>query len=383
MPSLLGLHPQSLLQSILDSVGVALAVIDRDGKFVFTNQAALKMLGATASLSGVSFEEWRRGYVFRDSLGRVIPTEEAPLLRALAGEAIDPQYVGLTLPDGRINWLHAAGHPFSVMGLHGVLVIVTDDTERVELRRAAERAQRVDAIGVLAGGLAHDFNNMLSVISENVALSLAEPDVPAAVRDRLQQMELALEKGAALARRLVQFSRAQEIETQPVQINEAVNTALELVRPLLGKRVRVKTELASNLPFVEADRTEIEQALVNLILNALDAMPEGGELALHTEAVPADAVSADKNDRTKQFVLITVADTGTGIPENLQDSIFDPFFTTKRDGKGAGLGLSSVQRIVHQHNGHIKMQSAPGKGTKFSIYLPVEEKPATMTTEAV
>jgi signal transduction histidine kinase len=122
---------------------------------------------------------------------------------------------------------------------------------------------------------------------------------------------------------------------------------------------------------VQADSSKLEQVLLNLILNALDAMPDGGELALCTELVSGDAVPCGKNEEKKQFVLITVADTGIGIPENLRLSIFDPFFTTKPAGRGAGLGLSSARLIVRQHHGHIKVQSTPGAGTKFSIYLPL------------
>jgi signal transduction histidine kinase len=373
MPSLLGLQPQSLLQSVLDNVGVALAVIDREGKFVFTNQAALNMFGATESISGVLFEEWRRDYVFCDNRGRVIPWQQAPLLRALAGDEVEPQEIGLTLPDGRIKWLHSAGSRFSVMGLTGVFVIITDETEQVELRRAVERAQRTEAVGMLAGGLAHDLNNMLSVLSENLVLALADEGIPEPTRERLQQMQVALGKGAALATRLVRNSHTQKIQTHPVQINDIVNSALELAGPLLKSRVKVKTELGCSLPAVEADISRMEQVLINLILNALDAMPDGGELTVQTEVVSDDSVSARKNENAAQFVLTTIADTGTGIPENLQESIFDPFFTTKPDGKGAGLGLSSASEIVRQHKGHIKVQSAPGAGTKFRVYLPVME----------
>ncbi len=374
MPSILGLQPQTLLQSVLDNVGVALAVIDSEHKFVFTNQAALKMFGATESLAGISLLEWRRNYTFHDSQGREIPPGQAPILHALEGEEVKPHEVRVTLPDGRVKWLHAAGVPFSVLGLKGVFVIIIDETEQVELRRALEQAQRIEGVGLLVGGVAHDLNNMLSVLSENVALALTEVEEPEAVRARLQQMGTALEKGGALAKRLVNYSHAQKIEPHPIQINDIVNAALELARPLMKGRVNVKADLACCLPNVEADPSRMEQVLVNLILNALDAMPEGGELALYTELLTGDAVLGDKDEAKKQFVLITVVDTGVGIPENLQSSIFDPFFTTKPGGKGAGLGLSSACAIVRQHNGHIKVQSTPGAGTKFSIYLPVEEK---------
>ena len=146
---------------------------------------------------------------------------------------------------------------------------------------------------------------------------------------------------------------------------------------LVASRVRVKTEISPHLPKVAADSSRLEQVLVNLIRNALDAMPEGGELTLCTQLASNAAVPAGANERSKQFVVVTVADTGIGIPENLQRSIFDPFFTTKPDGEGAGLGLSSAQAIVRQHNGHIDVQSAPGAGSTFRIFLPAKERSAS------
>src|SRR5260370_14982960 len=324
MPSLLGLQPPALLQTVLDSVGVALAVVDKEGRFVFTNHAALDMLGEHGDLSGVSLLEWRRSYKFQDSEGRDIPAEEAPILRALRGEQVEPQDVRITFPDGRRKWLHAAGHQFSVLGLTGVFVVITDETEEVELRRAAEQSHRIEAVGELAGGLAHDFNNMLSVVSENVGLALSDQGVPETTRTRLEQMALALQKGAALSKRLLQYARMQKLQTQPVRINEVVNTALELANPLLGGGIHLKTELRSGLPIVDADAAELEQVLVNLIMNALDAMPEGGELIVRTDVADRDAVPGDKGERPRQYVLITVADTATGIPEDLHPRIFEP-----------------------------------------------------------
>jgi two-component system, cell cycle sensor histidine kinase and response regulator CckA len=375
MPSLLGLQPPALLKTVLDGVGVALAVIDKDGKFAFTNHAAQEMFGDCSDLIGVSLTEWRRDYKFQDSQGRDIPPEEAPILRALAGEPLLPQFVRMIMPDGRSKWLHAAGHQFSVMGLTGVFVVITDETEQFELHRAAEQHQRLEAVGLLAGRLAHDFNNMLSLASENVTLALSDPGVPEITRTRLQQMAVALEKGATLSRRLSQYSRARKLQIQLVSINEVVETALELVRPLLGNAIRLKTDLQPNLPALEADPGELEQVLVNLFMNALDAMPEGGELALRTElAGPALTTPVDKDETPRQYILISVADTGIGIPEDLQSRIFEPSFTTK-PGKGAGLGLSSAYGIVRQHGGYITVQSAPAAGAKFNIYLPVAALP--------
>src|SRR5262249_37681606 len=147
--------------------------------------------------------------------------------------------------------------------------------------------------------------------------------------------------------------------------------ALELVRPLFRRRVREKTSLSEGLPALEADFSRLEQVVVNLLMNAIDAMPDGGELTVHTELVSGDAAQPAKK-AGKPFVLLTIADTGMGIPKPLQVNIFEPFFTTKPSGKGTGLGLSSARAIVLQHHGDIKFESTPGAGTKFSVYLPVK-----------
>jgi two-component system, cell cycle sensor histidine kinase and response regulator CckA len=347
---------------------LALAVIDYRRRFVYTNRAACNMFGAIQDLP---FAEWRRDYKFQDSQGREIPIGQAPILHALAGEEVKPHYVRVTRPDGRVKWLHAAGHRFEVLGLTGVLLVVTDETEQAELRRALEQAQRIEACGILAGGLAHDLNNLLSILSGNIALALGDEGVHEITRARLREIQTALEKGTALVSRLMRYSGKQDIQVRPIQINEVVNAALELVRPIVKSEVGVKTELSRGLPAVQADSSQLEQVLVNLILNALDAMPVGGELSVCTELVSGDAIPGGNHEEKKRFVLVTVADTGIGIPESLLPNIFEPFSTTKPIGVGVGLGLSSAQLIVRQHNGHIRFQSVSGAGTKFSIYLPV------------
>jgi two-component system, cell cycle sensor histidine kinase and response regulator CckA len=368
MSSSLALDPQVVLKSVLDDVGVALAIVDHQGRLVYTNQAACNMFGATTDLP---FGEWHHDYKFHDSQGREIPIGQAPILHALAGEEVKPHYVRVTHPDGRVKWVHVAAHRFLVLGLRGVLVVVTDETEQVELQRALEKAQRFEAIGILAGGLAHDFNNLLSILSGNITLALGDEGVCEITRSRLQEMQMALGKGSALVSRLMKYSRKQDAQIRPVQINEVVNAALELVQPLLKSERGVRTQLSDRLPDVQADPSRLEQVFVNLILNALDAMPDGGELSFCTELVSGDVIPGGNDERQKQFVLVTVADTGIGIPENLLPNIFEPFSTTKPIGAGTGLGLSSAQLIVHQHNGHINVQSVPGAGTRISIYLPV------------
>jgi two-component system, cell cycle sensor histidine kinase and response regulator CckA len=362
------LDPQEVLKAVLDNVGIAVAVIDYQRRFVYTNQAARNMFGVIQDLP---FAEWRRDYRFQDSQGHEIPLGQAPILHALAGEEVKPHYVRMTRPDGHVKWLHAAAHRFEVLGLTGVLLVVTDETEQAELRRALEQAKRVEAYGILAGGLAYDLNNLLSILSGNVALALGDESVHEITRARMQEMQMALGKGSALVLRLMRYSRKQDTQIRPVQINEVVNLALELVRPLVNSDVSVKTRLSHDLPAMQADSSQLEQVFVHLILNALDAMPDGGELSVCTELVSGDAIPGGNDEEKMQFVLITVADTGDGDPENLLPNIFEPFSTTKPIGVGVGLGLSSARLIVRQHKGHIKFQSGSGEGTKFSIYLPV------------
>jgi signal transduction histidine kinase len=248
------------------------------------------------------------------------------------------------------------------MGLAGVLIIITDETEHIELRRATAQLQRMEDVGSIAVGLAHNFNNILYVISTNVELALAEQRVPKTTRGRLEQINEASWKAAELVKRLLKFSRMQDMQTQVIQINSLVEGVLQLLRPMLSGNVQLDEDLHPELPEIEADRSGIEQVLVNLIVNAKDAMPEGGHLSIATGI-----------DDAQRFVTLTVTDTGIGIQEEFQTRIFDPFFTTKTAERGSGLGLSSAYAIVRQHQGEIKVSSTPGKGSKFTVRLPVKQ----------
>jgi signal transduction histidine kinase len=184
-------------------------------------------------------------------------------------------------------------------------------------------------------------------------------------------MSLAVKKGSDLVRRLIKFSHTGELRKDLVQVNQVVETAVELVRPMIGSNVRLTVQLHPDLPSIEAAPREIEQVLVNLMLNALDAMPTGGELTVETKLSGPDAVTSHAGERPEGFIAISVADNGVGIPESLQPKLFEPFFTTKPPDKGVGLGLATAYGIVRQHQGTIEVQSEPGAGTRFTIYLPV------------
>jgi two-component system cell cycle sensor histidine kinase/response regulator CckA len=186
---------------------------------------------------------------------------------------------------------------------------------------------------------------------------------------RQKQFFTAVSKATGLIRRLMQFGRAEDMHYVPVQLNNIISEALQLIQPLVRENVKLKAELCGSLPTIVADPSQLEQALVNLFMNALDAMPTGGELSI-TTAVGPNPKSPKKLPQNS--VSIVVADTGTGIPQAVQSAIFDPFFTTKLPGKGTGLGLSSVYGVVRQHNGTIDVESAPGAGASFVISLPTQ-----------
>ena len=365
--------PGTLLLAILENVGLAVIIVDERERIAFANSKALAMWGGDHSaFQGASFREWRSAYRVQDVHGRDVPIEEALAFRTLAGEEVAPHDFRVILPDGSIRWMHSIHQRFSVFGIKGAMVIVSDETEAVMLRHTMEQFDQVELLGALTRGIIHDLNNMFAVLSENLHLALGDEGTSRATRARLQQMALALKKGTGLARKLGQFSRANELKIQSFAINEAVNTALELTHPLFGNKIHVKLGLAPNLPMLEGDPGEIEQALVNLVLNAVDAMPQGGEIRLSTELVNRE-VHGKSGETPRCSVLITVADTGVGIPEDIQSKIFEPFFTTKAERRGTGLGLSSVYGIVRHHQGEISVHSVPGHGTRFIISLPVPE----------
>jgi len=364
-----GLPPAGLLETIFEEIGVALAVVDQQQNLVFANKIALDLLGG-AEHRPATFREWHTHYRLEDAAGREIRVENYPAMRALRGERVETQEVHAIFSNGSSKWLLVWAYPFSAMGLSGVILITVDESVEVGLRRAVSQLQRMESLGAVAAGLTHNLNNMLETImlsaerARGEAISIEECHV------YLDQISVAAARAADLVRRLMQFGRTQEMHFDRLKINDVVSGVLQLVSSLFRDNVVVKVDLAPDLPLVKADASQIEQVLINLIVNALDAMPRGGELRISTAMEPS--VETLKGEKVPDSVSITVADTGVGIPKELHSLIFDPFFTTKPAGQGTGLGLSSVYGIIRQHRGSVKVQSAPGAGSAFAILLPVE-----------
>jgi two-component system, cell cycle sensor histidine kinase and response regulator CckA len=371
--SVSGFQAPNPLQSVFDNVGAALVVIDKEGRVVLTNPAFATLFGKNHEQSSMPLDDWAqtflsRGYRFQDDQGRDIAVDGSKMLRVLLGEQVEPCDFRVIFPDGNWKWIHASAHLFSIVGLNGVLVIATDETVHVELRNIAARLERLETLGTVSRALAHDFNNILEVISANAYLALPDPHIPESTRGRLRAISQASQKAIELVRRLMQFGRAHTREMRELQINDLITGVLQLVRPLFRPGVHLKTNLHPGLPMVNADPVEIDQLLVNLIVNALDAMPQGGDLIISTEVEDAYEPGQKGYQGETKFVLISISDTGIGIPSSVQSQIFEPFFTTKQ--KGTGLGLPSVYGIVRQHSGKIKVHSEPAKGTSSIVSLP-------------
>ena len=259
------------------------------------------------------------------------------------------------------------------------IAVKQDITERKELESQLRQAQKMEAVGQLASGVAHDFNNMLAVIRGNADLLLMDAaQLSPELSGGLKQIVAASERAANLTRQLLIFSRKQAMQSQPLVLNDVIADLTKMLKRVIGEHIDLQCRYAAHLPHVQADAGMMEQALVNLAVNARDAMPRGGQLLITTETVRFDEADARTHlgARAGQFVCLTVSDAGTGIaPEHLP-RIFEPFFTTKEPGKGTGLGLATVHGIVEQHQGWIELSSQLGTGTTFKIFLPGIPPPA-------
>jgi signal transduction histidine kinase/ActR/RegA family two-component response regulator len=262
---------------------------------------------------------------------------------------------------------------------------------RTQAQSQVRQLQKMEAVGQLTGGIAHDFNNMLAIILGSLDLArlkLKRDDRGAAMKS-LDHAQEGAQRAAALTAQLLAFSRSQPLEPRVIEANRLVQNMSELLRRALGERIQIETVLAGGLWRIDADPSQIENALLNLAVNARDAMPDGGKLTIETGNSELDERYARMHDevRAGQYVMISVTDTGAGMSQDVIERAFDPFFTTKGVGRGTGLGLSQVFGFVKQSNGHVKIYSEVGKGTTVRIYLPryfgpsVSAEPETRGTE--
>jgi PAS domain S-box-containing protein len=273
---------------------------------------------------------------------------------------------------GEERWALLSIEPIDVRGVKCVLSVTEDITDRKQLEEQLMQSQKMEAVGTLAGGIAHDFNNLLTAIIGHSQLLKRRVGEQDAVYTDVAEIEKAGLRAASLTRQLLAFSRKQMLEMKILDVNSVIADMGPMLGRLIGEDVTLQTDLDAELGTVRADNSHIQQVIMNLAVNARDAMPRGGELTIQTRNVTLDAAYAKKHAETPggDYVMLAVSDTGIGMSRQTQERIFEPFFTTKEHGKGSGLGLSTTYGIVKQSGGSIMVYSEPGHGTVFRVYLP-------------
>jgi len=377
------LESEMLLRTIIETEPECVKLVDRQGMVLRMNQAGLAMLEADAPEQVFG----RCIYEFVDPEYRRAFMECAEGVFRGESRALEFEAVGLK---GARRWLetHAVplrDHAGQTVALLGVARDITDHKRAEQALRKKEeqlrQSQKIEAIGQLTGGIAHDFNNLLTVINGYSTMTLQSLKADDPLRPNLAQIKEAGERAASLTQQLLAFSRKQVLEPKVLDLNAVVTNIDRMLRRVIGEHIDLALALKPGLGRVKVDPGQIEQVIMNLAVNARDAMPKGGRLTIETTDVELnqDYVRGHVGARPGAHVMLAVSDTGCGMDKETQARIFEPFFTTKEKGKGTGLGLATVYGIVKQSGGSIWVYSEPGRGTTFKIYLPRVEGPAEGT----
>ncbi len=339
------------------------------GQYVLVNEGFTRITGwsATESLgrSSADLKLW----VDYDQRNEVIR-------RLVQSGTVDDFEAAFRRRDGQVMAGVIFGRVVKAGDASFIVTLTRDVTEQRALERKVKEAERLDSVGRLAGGVAHDFNNLLTVIQGNLELALARLPPDHAVRPELETTMAASQQAAAVTRQLLAFGRKQFLRTRAVDLNAALERMRELIRRVLGEGIELRMNLAPNVSPAVLDEAQLEQVVLNLVLNARDAMPGGGQLAIATREL-APAPASEELEPTAGLVRLTVTDSGTGMPPEVRERIFEPFFTTKEQGQGTGLGLASVYGIVQQSGGRIEVETELGMGTTFHVDFARSVGPAT------
>lgn len=303
------------------------------------------------------------------------PNDRRVLLSKLQQDKIVENWgVDMVRKDGKLIHvvMNLVGRFDNDGNLSKIQVYLFDDTKRRQLEDQLIQSQKLESLGTLASGIAHDFNNILGIMMGQTYMLGCDLNDHGKLKQQIETIDNAIGRGATLVQQLLAFARKTEPVLKTVKINDIINEIMQLLSEIFPKTIVISAELQNDLPSITADASQIHQVLLNLFINARDAMPMGGSLSIFTKTVSGDALSqCHKDAGGRKFVCIEVIDTGTGMNETVRQKIFDPFFTTKDIGKGTGLGLALAYGIVAKHRGFIDVESESGKGTKFSIYFPV------------
>lgn len=367
-------------RSLVEEAPYAICRATESGQLLQVNRAMLDMLG---------YEHDNEADLLLQDLSAIFETPEG--FRSCRKELLNDR----TIQGIEANWVRQDGQKIQVRlggrairnGAGDVLyfdLLAEDITERRELEARLSQAQKMQAIGQLAGGVAHDFNNLLTIIGGQAEFVLDATE-DTGLRRRLQDVKGAADRAAALTRQLLAFSRRQVLQSQVVDLNGLIHHATRMLSRLIRENIAFTFYPGGNLGFVRTDPTQMEQVLMNLVVNAQDAMPQGGVLTVETANAQIGVSRSGPQGGMEpgSYVLMSVRDTGHGMDRETQARIFEPFFTTKNIGEGTGLGLAMVYGVVKQCGGYIQVESHPGQGTVFEIYLPCAEEVSTPPRESV
>jgi PAS domain S-box-containing protein len=366
-------------RSLILSAAFGICRCTLGGRFLDVNPALITMLGHGSVEDLLQLNVRREVFVNPKELDRL--AEDCRYAGSLNG--VEVQW---KRKDGRVIIVRLSGCAASSTDEPGEVVlelIAEDITDRRQLEEQLRQAQKMDAVGRLAGGVAHDFNNLLMVINGYTEVLLEQLEKASPMHHKVQSIQQAADRAATLTRQLLAFSRKQLLELKVIDVNTVIGDMERLLRPLIGENIELVTRLSTQTGHTRADAGQLEQVIMNLVVNAKDAMPEGGKLTVQSSDVTVrQNFSAHRFIQPGRYAVISVADTGHGMDTETQSRIFEPFFTTKEKGKGTGLGLSTVYGIVKQSSGYVFAESELGAGTTFYVYLPRVEESAEQLSPA-
>jgi PAS domain S-box-containing protein len=360
------LESHHFLRSVVEGTTDAVFAKDREGRYQMINSAVVRLLGRPAE-EVIGQDDTA---LFPGETAQRIMADDRRIMASLTPETFEqtlaPSGVPRILLTTKGPWRDAAGN------LLGIIGIGRDITDRKRLQDQLQETQKLESIGRLAAGVAHEFNNQLTVIQGYSALFMEKLDPKDPLREFIEVINRAAERSSAVTQQLLAFSRKQVRHPKVLNLNLVMHGIATLLRPLIGEDISLRQDLDPGLDRVSADQGQIEQVVMNLAVNARDAMPAGGTLTLATRNVELDAAGPcrDPDIQPGPYVMLSVADTGCGMDDETRTHVFEPFFTTKEVGKGTGLGLAMVYGIIKQNGGFIEVDSEPGRGSVFRIYLP-------------
>jgi signal transduction histidine kinase/CHASE3 domain sensor protein len=363
----------SVMEGTFHTMAEAVLVIDTSGEVVLSNPAAEKMLRYRPGMNVTKLRALSTAF-HADGVTPIAP-EQMPATRVLRGEEFDDFELVARPRSGNIQaHLVISGRPLrdASGAISGAALVYHDISASRDTERKLQQSQKLDAIGKLTGGVAHDFNNMLTVIAGTTETLVASLSDKPALQQTASLIDQAAQRCTELIQHLLAFARRQPLHPRNVDVNATISDVAKLLRPTLGEQIEIIALLDKDGTSSHVDPSQLANSVLNMAINSRDAMPNGGKLLLETRNIELDADYAAANPGVQpgRYVLIAVSDTGTGMPQNVQEKAFEPFFTTKETGKGSGLGLSMVYGFVTQSGGHVRIYSEEGQGTTIKLYLP-------------